>query len=331
MELDFSSPTPIYKQIVEQVIAGIRRGELAPGARLPTERELAARLQVARGTVKKAYKELADNNLVEVVQGSGTYVFRDRHVHEAEYRRQAVQLIDALLDRLESWEIPETEVAALFRLSLAKHAPSGRSVRAAVVDCNPESLLLFKRQLQEIPGLRTSAFSIDALLMEDDPARLLEGFDLVLTTVTHHAELSRHLAPHGIAPVAVAVAPSRETLVELAALGEGGEVGILCQSNKFSNLVLEQRELLTGAKRPLPVCFDSDPERALAFVRRFRAVVVSPDLPLLAHEEARRELDRYVDGGGRVVPFDYRIDRGSLIHVEYLVDGILRTKAPARA
>ncbi len=73
IQLDFESATPVYKQIVEQVLLAVKRGELRPGERLPTERELAASLQVARGTVKKAYKELADHNLIESIQGSGSY------------------------------------------------------------------------------------------------------------------------------------------------------------------------------------------------------------------------------------------------------------------
>ncbi|NCB05769.1 MAG: GntR family transcriptional regulator, partial [Clostridia bacterium] len=40
MEFHIDDQKPIYKQIVEQVLIQIKSGELAPGARLPTEREL---------------------------------------------------------------------------------------------------------------------------------------------------------------------------------------------------------------------------------------------------------------------------------------------------
>ena len=68
---------PIYRQLADQVLAGVKSGLLKPGDRLPTERELAAQLGVARGTVRKAYRELADNNLVQVIQGSGVYIHSD--------------------------------------------------------------------------------------------------------------------------------------------------------------------------------------------------------------------------------------------------------------
>mgnify|MGYP002611225316 CR=1 FL=1 len=78
MTFNLDPNKPIYQQVAQQILQDIKEGKLRPGDRLPTERELAAQLGVARGTVKKAYRELADNNLVEVIQGSGTYVHSHR-------------------------------------------------------------------------------------------------------------------------------------------------------------------------------------------------------------------------------------------------------------
>lgn len=60
-------------------IASLLRGEIRSGvrssrARLPSERLLAESYGVARGTIREALKQLADENLVEIRQGSGTYV-----------------------------------------------------------------------------------------------------------------------------------------------------------------------------------------------------------------------------------------------------------------
>jgi len=52
----------------------IRRGELDAYERLPAERELARAHGVARGTVRVALAQLADEGLVESRAGSGTYV-----------------------------------------------------------------------------------------------------------------------------------------------------------------------------------------------------------------------------------------------------------------
>ena len=44
MEFQIDASGPIYRQLVEQILARIKTGELQPGDRLPTERELAAQL-----------------------------------------------------------------------------------------------------------------------------------------------------------------------------------------------------------------------------------------------------------------------------------------------
>ena len=125
---------PIYKQIVEQVLAQIKDGSLKPGDRLPTERELSAQLQIARGTVQKAYRELSDNNIIEVIQGSGSYIYNDKSVYDAEQRRLALELIENTLDKLDSWNLSSKEISLLLRMSLAHRRLDERFVRIALVD-----------------------------------------------------------------------------------------------------------------------------------------------------------------------------------------------------
>ncbi|WP_245417405.1 GntR family transcriptional regulator [Aminobacter sp. AP02] len=61
-------------QISEMLIREIMAGRLANGARLPPEREMAASLQVAVGTLRRALQDLQDKGLLERIQGSGNYV-----------------------------------------------------------------------------------------------------------------------------------------------------------------------------------------------------------------------------------------------------------------
>jgi len=65
---------PIYRQIVRQVTDAIAAGRLKPGDRLPSHRELAARLVIAPLTVKKAYDELEQEGLIDTQRGRGTFV-----------------------------------------------------------------------------------------------------------------------------------------------------------------------------------------------------------------------------------------------------------------
>ena len=45
IELDMSSDTPIYVQLRNQIVKGIGKGEIQPGEKLPTVRQLAACLR----------------------------------------------------------------------------------------------------------------------------------------------------------------------------------------------------------------------------------------------------------------------------------------------
>lgn len=64
----------LYQQVAEQIGALIRRGEFAPGHRLPPERDLARSLGVSRPVVREAMVALEIAGLVEVRTGSGAYV-----------------------------------------------------------------------------------------------------------------------------------------------------------------------------------------------------------------------------------------------------------------
>ena len=74
MTVDHEGKTPVYLQIAAILRGQIERCELAPGRPVPSETQLMQRYEVARLTARKAVRVLADEGLVEVVQGRGVYV-----------------------------------------------------------------------------------------------------------------------------------------------------------------------------------------------------------------------------------------------------------------
>ena len=65
---------PIGDEIVEQLAKFILNEHLKPGDKLPAERDLMARLSVGRSTLREAIKTLSAVGVLEVKQGSGTFV-----------------------------------------------------------------------------------------------------------------------------------------------------------------------------------------------------------------------------------------------------------------
>ncbi|ONG51789.1 GntR family transcriptional regulator [Pseudoroseomonas deserti] len=74
LTLDRAARQPLAEQIRLGIAAAIAEGRLRPGARMPSWRDLAAQLGVARGTVRVAYERLADSQLLVASGPAGTHV-----------------------------------------------------------------------------------------------------------------------------------------------------------------------------------------------------------------------------------------------------------------
>jgi len=71
------SGVPLHRQICEEWQQGILNGRFRGGERVPSTRELAATLGVARTTVTAAYEQLAAEGYLDSARGSGTFVCRE--------------------------------------------------------------------------------------------------------------------------------------------------------------------------------------------------------------------------------------------------------------
>lgn len=74
MELKPIKTRKIYEEIVDQIRELVARGELKPGDRLPSERDLVERLKVSRASIREALSALELMGLLEVRSGEGTFV-----------------------------------------------------------------------------------------------------------------------------------------------------------------------------------------------------------------------------------------------------------------
>jgi GntR family transcriptional regulator len=72
--LDNSSGVPVYRQLIDQVQAGIATGVLGLGYQLPTVRQVAVDLAINPNTVMRAYRELEIRGVLDTQQGTGTFI-----------------------------------------------------------------------------------------------------------------------------------------------------------------------------------------------------------------------------------------------------------------
>lgn len=67
----------LYERIADRIAGEIRMGLLKPGERLPSERDLAQRLEVGRSSVREAIASLQVHGVIETRPGSGSFVAAD--------------------------------------------------------------------------------------------------------------------------------------------------------------------------------------------------------------------------------------------------------------
>lgn len=104
LDLDRSSPVPLYHQMAQQIEDAIGRGDLPPGTRLENETGIASRWGLSRPTVRRAMQELVDKGMVVRKRGIGTQVVGNHRV------KRQVQLTSLHDDLLQAGQHPTTDV-----------------------------------------------------------------------------------------------------------------------------------------------------------------------------------------------------------------------------
>lgn len=106
----------VYEQIARRILQDIRAGLLAPGQRLPSERELARQMEIGRSSVREAIGVLQVDGIVETRPGSGSFVAVDAPQRLRDEPPSVLLAHDAspfaLLEAREAFEPAVTRIAA---------------------------------------------------------------------------------------------------------------------------------------------------------------------------------------------------------------------------
>jgi GntR family transcriptional regulator len=98
--LDNGSGVPVYRQLIDQVQAGIATGILSVGYQIPTVRQVAVDLAINPNTVMRAYRELEIRGVLDTQQGTGTFIAaRSPQIEDDGRTRRLDQLIDEFVAR----------------------------------------------------------------------------------------------------------------------------------------------------------------------------------------------------------------------------------------
>ena len=79
-KMAFDDRIPIYRQIVLQFNRAYVRGDLRPGDRIPSIREISANLQVNTNTMQRVYQEMERSGLVSSKRGTGYFITEEKNM-----------------------------------------------------------------------------------------------------------------------------------------------------------------------------------------------------------------------------------------------------------
>ncbi|KUO70595.1 MAG: GntR family transcriptional regulator [Desulfosporosinus sp. BRH_c37] len=245
MDLDRKSGIPYYIQLKEQIRRRITQGGWTAGSKLPTERELAESLALSRNTVSQAYKELESEGILSSTRGRGTFVADTLLIMQQEGRKDRVlRIIDVAMEETVGLGFSIDDFVSFVHVRGMEKKDFLTRVKVAFVECNPEQIAEAHWNIG--PGVSLLPFLLSELQESPRVLERLGGMDMIVTGVTHLAEVKTLLDKLRIPILGISLQPKLETIVRIAKLTSGRELALVCESNQFAEKIkvaLEQAGL----------------------------------------------------------------------------------------
>lgn len=230
--LDRSLPISVTAQLRGLIEYGIATGEIAPGTKLPSVRQLARNLGVAPVTVSHVYKELQEVGLLASQQGRGSYV-PDRlpPTPEAGVLAALHRAVEDLFAAAGAMGVTQLAAAEAAMLRASQAPTAGRGLRILYVGIYDEATEGYadhvRRHLPISETVRATTFEqLNNEGLPDPP------FHVYLTLANREKEL-RGLVGPGAAIMALPLIPSTETRTRLAALAPDTRLAVTAGVPEF--------------------------------------------------------------------------------------------------
>jgi DNA-binding transcriptional regulator YhcF (GntR family) len=139
------------------MLLGIVSGDLKPGQKLPSIREIAHRYQIHSNTVSAAYRSLASRGWVEFRKGSGVYVRERGAGAPTDPTVELDQLIDSLLRSARERGHTLAEIQGRVKRWLAIQPPD----HFLLIDPDPEFREILIAEIKDATGYRTVGIGLD--------------------------------------------------------------------------------------------------------------------------------------------------------------------------
>lgn len=315
----------LYRQISDELCHEIEAGNLKKGMRLPSEAVMSDMKKVSVGTVKKAYGDLEKNGYIYRVRGGGAYVsggeaqdFQDGIGSPERIAAQAVR-------ELSQSGLPMNRIFSIIQEQSSRVFQGDQRIKAALIDCNLETMHKVVKDLEQIPYLDVGLFLLKELFSGE---RVIgSGYSLALVSQRHFGEFVRYADPIHLRTEEISLRETRETIARLAVIPDAQKICVLYRSREFLESVRYTMKSLE--KKNQLICID---EQQLTgeeekYVDEKLPIILPPDYMDYSSARILQIIGRARKVGSLLIPFEFEIDKGSLLHLKQVVERIRAREA----
>jgi GntR family transcriptional regulator len=211
-----ASEVPIYRQLFTQIVLAILSGDLKPGDRLPSTRELARRFSIHPNTVSAGYRQLARERWAEYRHGSGVYVRSDA-APPTTPEQILDQHIAAFFRAVRELQLP----SAAIRQRVAEWIAAPPPDHFLLIDPDPDAREILLAEISQLTRWPARGISLEEAA---DPHALLAAIPLCRPS---KAKAVRELLPAGIELITLQIRSANKWLdPELPSL-KGRLIGVV--------------------------------------------------------------------------------------------------------
>lgn len=91
--MEYNSNAPIYMQVMRELKKLMIKGELKPGQKMPSNRDLAVLFKVNQNTAARVYREMENEGCCYTRRGIGTFVSEEEEMFENLKSEMAEELL----------------------------------------------------------------------------------------------------------------------------------------------------------------------------------------------------------------------------------------------
>ena len=285
--VDHALPVALGVQLRGLIEYGIACGQLMPGDRLPSVREMAVRAAIAPMTVSSVYADLQKAGLIEAQRGSGTFVSRAAAGFARPQILALQRRVDELIAAAATDGIGAAELARLFNARLHRSNAKTRALRLVFIGVFAEATRAYVTEIQRrlSRGDTIAGITLDEFTRSDVARQRALSADLILTFANRKAEVVDLVGPERRV-VTIRFIPADQTRAALATIDPRARLGIVSTLPEFLPImkagvqqftphvrkleatVLGSADLKSVLRRVDAVVYASGSERIRRLVRR---------------------------------------------------------------